>query len=214
MSSSRPGPPDGKRATNRREKTARIARAFLARALEEGVVGVTVDAVCADAGIAKGSFYRYFESKEAVVAHLMRPLEQAFGAAATQVEASLETSDASSAALAYAPLVATLLPLLEEHRDALRLYLQEVRSPAHGARAPIGALGRSIEEGARRLSESARRAGWLRDVDLEVSRLAVLGAVERLLLQALREPPGRAKAGRALSLVDLLLHGMLRGEGG
>src|SRR3954465_13165898 len=71
--SKRPGQPGGVRATNRREKERVLLDAALLLFLARGVEGVSVDDITRAAGVAKGSFYRYFKDQEALVEALVEP---------------------------------------------------------------------------------------------------------------------------------------------
>ena len=64
--SSRPGAPYGSSEGARRSERTRAAIRDAANALflEHGVEATTVDAICAAAGVSKGTFYLYFHRKE------------------------------------------------------------------------------------------------------------------------------------------------------
>lgn len=198
----RPGPPDGKRATNRRRRTNEIATAALPLLLEQGVESVTIDAICGAAGIAKGSFYRYFDDKIALVEHLLQPLSDELHAVIDDTEQALrDARDVERLEQAYQLLAARVSEALLSRTDVVQLYLQESRAPGVGARAPIAELGEAVGAGAIRLTIAARSHGLLRDVDPAVSALAVVGAIERLLAEALA---GRLKAEPLAAARDLL----------
>jgi hypothetical protein len=63
----------------------------------------------------------------------------------------------------------------------VRLYLQECRGPARGARAPIRTLADDIAKSAVDLTHAAQGHGLLRDFSPNVTALGVVGAVETLL---------------------------------
>jgi len=179
-------PPLGRREKNRIEKTRRLVEAGLAVALEHGVEGATIERITREAGIAKGGFYRYFDDQAHLVATILEPLVVPFRAALDRCE--LELNDATTIeaqVVAYQHLALSLAPIFFEHRDVMRLYLQESRGPARGARAPLRDLADEIRERAVKLTEVARAAGRWRDVPGVVSALAVIGAVERLAWDAL-----------------------------
>src|SRR5690349_21242717 len=70
----RPGQPGGRRDTNRKERTKAIGDAALALFLERGIEAVTIEDITTRAGVAKGSFYRYFDDKHALTEALFQPL--------------------------------------------------------------------------------------------------------------------------------------------
>src|SRR5438874_9529022 len=68
--SERPGQKGGARDTNRVKKAEGLVRAATALFLERGLESVSIDEITRSAGVAKGSFYRYFADKTALVEHL------------------------------------------------------------------------------------------------------------------------------------------------
>ncbi|MEZ4469407.1 MAG: TetR/AcrR family transcriptional regulator [bacterium] len=179
--SQRPGPQGGKRDQNRREQVSRICGAAAGLMLAGGIEGVTIDAICREAGIAKGSFYRYFADKAELVAAIIEPLATAARAAIATCEAGIIAAHDFDALLAaYATFVMRLAPVLVAERDAVQLYLQESRAPGVGARAPVRALADEFGATAERLTLPAQAHGLLRDLPAAVTGRAVVGAVERL----------------------------------
>ena len=91
-----------------------------------------------------------------------------------------------------------------EEPDILRLYLQESRAPAAGARAPIRALADRVRQRSIDLTEVAVDHGLLRIPDPRISALAVVGAVETLgwaVLSGHLDAPRHEIAGTLISLV-------------
>src|SRR5437899_988178 len=80
----RPGQSGGPRETNRRERIKALADASLRLFLERGIDAVTIDDITHATGVAKGTFYRYFEDKSALVDALIAPVR-------TDVISGLET---------------------------------------------------------------------------------------------------------------------------
>jgi AcrR family transcriptional regulator len=179
---SRPGQPGGKRDVNRRDKTQALCDAALSLFLELGIEGTRIDDITKAAGVAKGSFYRYFADKTQLTQTLMSPLSDAVIGVLERAERAIDAADAPATLhAAYANLGLELGFLVVEHAPAIRLYLQERRAPDLGARAPVAALAREIEARAERLSARARERGLLRRFPPQITSLAVLGAAEQLL---------------------------------
>lgn len=205
----RPGPTGGKRDRNRQERTRSIAEAALALFLERGIEGVTIDDIVSAAGVAKGSFYRYFAGKEDVVGALLEPVSGALSAAMDRCDAALRrarTQDETTAA--YLELAVTLARQLTEHRDTVRLYLQECRGPGVAARRPVRELADQVAERAIAATVVAHERGLLRDVPPAVSALTVVGAVERLLFEHLSGAPLGEPADVARALIAIVLDGV------
>jgi len=178
----RPGPVGGKRDRNRRRRTQALLDAALELFLARGIQPVSVEAIAASAGLAKGSFYRYFADKRELVAALLAPVSAALAEAFDACQVALtDVDDPLAVFLAYQVLGVTLAEVVTERPDIARLYLQEGRGPASGARAPVVELSRTLVERAVELTREAQARGLLRPVDPRVSTLTVVGAAERLL---------------------------------
>jgi len=179
---SRPGAPGGRRDENRRDKVQRLCDAALRLFLEHGIELTRVEDITAVAGVAKGSFYRYFTDKLQLTEVLMLPLASAAAAALDRCGQAVDAAQGEvPLSAAYAALGIELGQLVITHAPAIRLYLQERRGPATGARAPVVRLAHLIEERAEELSARARARGLLRSFPPRISSLAVVGATEQLL---------------------------------
>lgn len=205
----RPGPPGGKRDVNRKRRVHAIARAALTLFLEKGVEAVTIDDIAREAEIAKGSFYRYFEDKTELVEAIFQPMGSIMKGALQRCEDALEQAeDRDSLVAAYQGLARDLIPVALGHLDEVKLYLQENRAPAQGARAPIRALALEVETRAVRLTEVAVQKGLLRVPDPRISALAVVGAIEQLALGFLGGRLDAPPPTVATTLIDLVLEGL------
>lgn len=170
---------------------------------------MTIDDICRAADVAKGSFYRYFEDKEALVAALVEPVDAAVREAFDVCEARLrEAKDPESLDAAYQTLAIALLPVALGHLDVLRLYLQERAAPAVGARVPLAAFARTVDEGAVRLTRVAVEHGLLRVRDPRISAYAVVGAIERLAQAVLAGELDASPVEILTTLIQLVLDGV------
>jgi AcrR family transcriptional regulator len=205
----RPGPSGGKRDQNRRARSAALLaaaeRLFLARGIED----VSIDDITRDAGVAKGSFYRYFPSKEALVRGLMADARTRVVSAFERAEEQLlRATSPGEMNKAYLRLGRELLVVLLGAPNVTRLYLQESRAPGVHARAAVRELEREVATLSLRVTEAAFAHGLMRETPPQISTLAVIGAAEKLLTAyfegSLRIEPSQAVQG----LVDIVLHGM------
>jgi AcrR family transcriptional regulator len=205
----RPGPAGGKRDRNRRAKVAAISTAALELFLTEGIEVVTIDRIAQAAGVAKGSFYRYFGDKtdlvDALFSVLAPTVREAFERCAAALEAASGPADLAPA---YEALAVSLAEAFLEHPGLVRLYLQESRAPAVGARAPVRALADEIAARAIQLTEAAHAHGLLRPIDPRVTSLTVVGAVERLLFDVLVAQQALDPVTVAEGLITLVLDGI------
>ena len=205
----RPGPAGGKRDQNRRARSAGLLAAAEELFLLRGIEDVSIDDITKAAGVAKGSFYRYFPSKEALVRALLADARERVISAFERAEAQLLKAD-SPADLnrAYLRLGRELLVVLLGAPNVTRLYLQESRAPGVHARALVRELEREVAALSLRVTEAAYSHGLIRHTPPQISTLAVIGAAEKLLTAyfegSLQVEPASAVQG----LVDIVLHGM------
>ena len=204
----RPGPPGGVRDQNRKKKIALLEKVGLALFLERGVGAVTIDQICAAANIAKGTFYRYAESKTALVERILAPLGEGMLSAYARCRAGLEEADRKSLAGVYLRLAADLTVVVRENEDRTRLYLQECRNPG-GEREPITSLASAIRTGAIELTAFAQERGLLQGSPAWLSATVVIGAAEELLLAYLgSDHPAESPEDVQAALVSMVLRGL------
>lgn len=205
----RPGPLGGKRDRNRRARTEGLLEAAERLFLARGIEDISIDDITREAGVAKGSFYRYFPSKEALVRALLQPArERVVNAFMRAVEQLHAAADAAEVGPIYTRLGRELLVALLGTPTITRLYLQESRAPAVHARVPVRELEAEVAGLALQVTEAAFSRGLIRSTPPEVSTLAIIGAAERLLTAyldgALQVEPAVAVQG----LITLVLNGM------
>jgi AcrR family transcriptional regulator len=205
----RPGPDGGARDRNRRRRVAQLCDAALALFLKHGIGEVTIDDIVQRARVAKGSYYRYFRDKEELVETLLQPLAEIFrGAAAVMEQATTGERQHDGFSSAYLQMGGAIAGALLHHPELLRLYLQESRGPAVGARRPVRQLADEIADRAVALGRIARGSGIYRVLDTRVVTLAIIGAAERLLYDHLtREPIGDPLA-VAAALISMINEGL------
>src|SRR5690606_18442667 len=105
----RPGPSGGRRDENRRRRTQDLVDAGLALFLAHGLEAVTIDDITRKAGIAKGSFYRYFEDKTDLVQAIVEPMAGEFRSEIRRCALSLgKAGSADEVTGAYLTLAAEL----------------------------------------------------------------------------------------------------------
>lgn len=211
----RPGQAGGKRDQNRRARTRALVDAAVPLLLERGVEAVRIDDITKAAGVAKGSFYRYFPDKRALVAHILAPGRAEVLMAFERCEERLkDVRNRRGVTVAYTRLGRELATALMTHPQPTRIYLQERGAPTVGARGPIGELEQEIAERALALTDVAFEHGLLRRVHPQVSTLAVFGAAERLLTAYFRGELKVNPTQAIQELVTIVVEGMQGGSGG
>ncbi len=205
----RPGPVGGKRHENRLQRSQTLRAAALRLFLDRGIEGVAIDDIVAEAKVAKGSFYRYFADKLALVETLIAPVRVKIETALKGCENALAVAKNETDLLgAYLQMATELSGVLFEDRDIVMLYVRESRSANVGARRPVCDLAESLAEWAYRLTRAAESHGLLRKVNARVTGVAVLGAIERLLYETLRGAPPAEPLAMAEALIAMVLEGL------
>ena len=92
-------PKEGWRARKRQETRQRIADAGLRLFLEHGFETTTLDAIADAAGIARRTFFHYFDSKEALLYVYEDEVEHSFRAALAAVDSNTPPFEAMALAL-------------------------------------------------------------------------------------------------------------------
>ncbi len=205
----RPGPVGGVRDLNRQKKAQAIRDAALLLFLERGIEAVSVDDIMSAARMAKGSFYRYYVDQTALVDDVLAPTRELLTAALVACCDELETASSRDMMFkAYARIGDVLAVLLMEHPGPVRLYLQESRAPAQGARKPIIDISGTVAHYAIEMTRIAQKHGILKPIPVAVSALTVVGAAERLLLAVLHDEDIGNPLEVPAALTTLILDGL------
>jgi AcrR family transcriptional regulator len=194
----------GKRELAKSERRERLYEAALILFRTQGYETTTVDQICRRAGLAKGTFFNYFPTKDAVLRYMGTREIGRLG------------SVLSAGAQAHSPLgklkrlMGTLAASLENDRDLVCLVFRKGISVADLLAGDAG--GFSVQPMASLLLRQAQRAG---EVNPELDPDMLASALDALYLQQLvrwceSETP-YPLADRLTGIVDLLLLGMTTG---
>ncbi len=205
----RPGKPGGVRAKNREAKSRALGDATLKLFLETGIEAVTIDQIVGQAKMAKGTFYRYFQDKEAIVEYLLKNVSEGVDQALVECRESVDQAQNREALLsAYQNLGQQLAVAIYSGPEISRLYLQESRGPDRGAIRPIVKLSRQILDHSIELTKIAQKHGLQRKLKHEVSARAVVGAVEALILASLDGSLDVSPSETWTTLISLVVDGL------
>jgi AcrR family transcriptional regulator len=158
-------------------RRAQILDAALRCFAEHGYRRTTMDGVVAASGLSKGSLYRFFRSKDEILAALFDAFDQ-------QIGAELERGAASADALAALEGVGTtVLTALVGQRELMQAWMEFFghRDLRHRFRTIYRRTRRRI----RALVQAAIDHRQIGAVDPTAIAAGILGAVEGLLLQAM-----------------------------
>jgi AcrR family transcriptional regulator len=126
----------------------------------------------AEAGVSTTAFYARFESKEAVLAAMLRQLIEELGAAIVE-----ELAKSTSLEDGFERAIAALSKALIEHRVAVRLALTEAPASAVAMPALRDAYAVMSSLVARRLTRLAEK-GTIKVTDPEATAWALVGALD------------------------------------
>jgi AcrR family transcriptional regulator len=185
---------DEARAARREEILAAARTVFAAR----GFSGTTIADIAEEAGIALGTIYNYFASKDAVFSALNQRFNEMIAGALSSV------SDVRSVESAVRRRVDNVFSVCAENRDLVRLVVlnadpeSAVTKRARQAdEARTGPFAAALTEG--------MRAGWLRKGDPEIMARLIFGTVSMAVYQAFVLADGKDAAGFRDACADMVL---------
>ncbi len=171
----------GKREDNKARKRTDLEQAALELFLRQGYVATSIEQIVAEASVARGTFYLYFDDKESLfrslVGAVLDPVVDALVDTRMTLDAAASSAETQAA---YAFLAAALATAVTEHPEATLLFYREQRSPGtigDWLRSRQGQLDQFVVELVRSLTER----GLIRALAPEVAALAIVGAIDRLV---------------------------------
>ena len=171
----------GKREEQREARRTAILEAGRAMVLQEGYERTSVERITARVGIARGTFYLYFEDKEALFSALAEQLYSPLVQVLEQTAVALQGAPTLGAQqLVYLQMSAKLARLVETNQEGVTLHFRERRSAGPAGTIVAGWMAR-IEQLACAMLRDARERGLIGGVDPYIVALSIVGAVERLL---------------------------------
>ena len=173
----------GRREANKAKKRADLLSAGLELFQTQGFDRASIEQIAAEAGVARGTFYLYFEDKtalfEAVVDQFFEPLMQVFDSV-REALAAAETPEACMAA--YQVMAAQLAMVGLTHRDEVLLVFREMR----GQSLPgLRRRERDLIDRITDLTQFAMDRKLLKQGDARLASLVILGGIERLYFEVL-----------------------------
>lgn len=169
----------------REERRAMILTAARKVFSEKGYHAAGVADIIDAAGVARGTFYLYFESKRAIFDELLGMLFHEIEGQIRRVEPEAGAEGSAEQMLAN---VGRVFDTLLRNRDLTRILLREAVGLDSG-------FDRKLDEFYTRLSGLIERSlrtgqemGIVRDIDLRVAPLMILGALKQVLDHSLADP--------------------------
>jgi len=190
---------------HRRSEILEAARRVFAR---KGFTKAGIGEIAREAGIAKGTVYLYFRSKDAVYwAALGAGMRELHGKAMDQVAAASGTEGKIRA------FAETKLQYFDLHRDFLRVYQAELGNALTRPSAANQGFTRIYLEQVDLLASilrGAMRRREIRRVNAEKVAAAIFEITRGLIVQRLLTKPSGSPEAEAAFVVDLVLKGLRR----
>jgi len=193
---------------NRRQQILKAARRVFA---EKGYHGAHVSDVIKAAGIARGTFYLYFESKSAIFLELVDGLLEELRASITGVDTD---DDAPPVEQQLVGTIRKLLHLVVENRMLTTIVIREAVGVDAEVDERLKAFYAELLDYIRTALDNGKKMGFVRELDTEVAALCVLGTIKQLLEQLVMSDDERFAADVdrvAFQVLDFNLRGLLAG---
>ena len=201
----------GRREEKKAAKRAAIAAAGWRHFILSGYDRCSVEAIIAEAGIARGTFYLYFPDKNALFEELLRQLYlPVIGILQSSLEdMRAEGPSASAQHIRYIRTAIELAAYVEANREQLKLHFREAWS-AGPAGAAIRVWRDRIEGLAAGMIRESAELELLRAVHPRLAALSIVGAIERLVWAWSQEEIELTRREIAQQMADLFWRGIAR----
>ncbi len=160
-------------------RRAQILTAALGCFAQSGYERATIDQVARDAGLSKGSVYRFFDSKDALLFALFDEFERL-------VLVELDGDDGDEILPKLERTGAMVADLLGGQRDLMQTWIEFFGH--RGSRERMSGLYTRMRQRIARMVRAGVRSGELARVTPADAAATVVGAFEGLLLQAMVDP--------------------------
>ena len=200
-----------KREQNKLQKRHALLDSSLNLFLEFGVETVTIDDIVKSAGVAKGSFYNYFNSKANLIEQLFKPFFAEISEVIENCDKELaDVNNKEELFPVFETLGFALAILLFKNAGLTLLFLQECRGPEAPTRKVMRQAHDFIINKCYELTDRAHEFKLFKvPIDPQVSTLTVLGSVELLLLRFFQGKLQNIDPKTAVSnLIKLILGGL------
>jgi len=192
-------------AKRKEAKRERILDAAVLEIARHGYYSTTVSTIARRAGVADGTIYLYFNSKEELLVSVFERAMQRFNQEARQIAAD----DAAGAEDKLRRLVALHLSLLGEDRDLAVVFQVEFRHTIHVLELLSRSRIREYLALVARVVEQGKQEGIFKhDVDPLFAAKVVFGILDEMATDWVLSKKNTRLASRADPVCDLLLGGL------
>jgi len=173
----------------------------------KGLANATVQEIANEAGVAKGTVYLYFRSREDIIE---RTTQTAVDELLKQILEAIGAGGAFRAVLER--VLTTQIGYFDEHQDFFRLYFATVDGSERSRRQRLENRRRHVAQLATML-EAASRRGEIRAADPERVAIALAGAVREVIFRRVDGRSAHALADEVGFLTDLFCEGICAPRG-
>jgi AcrR family transcriptional regulator len=201
-------PRSEKASEQRNKRRAEILRAARGVFADKGYHEAGVSDIIDAAGVARGTFYLYFDSKYAIFEELLDQVARAIRQGIRPVDLSPGAASPESQLLANATW---LLSLLRSEPEMLRILLWEASGLDRELDRRLAAFYADLFTLTRRSLDKGVATGLLRTCDTEIGARCLIGAVKELMLSLLirKDLEDEEPAVLARKFLDFTLGGLL-----
>lgn len=204
-------PEDGRstRAAAMRDRRRRaVLHASVRVFSEKGYHATRISDLIEAAGIARGTFYLYFESKNAIFHELLDELLARIDASVDGVEIGPGSPSLREQLLA---IVRRVLATFDENPELVRLVLRSAPGLDAEIDAKLAAFYAQLHAWLAQSLRNAQALGLVRPLDASEVAWSIVGAVKQHLERSLEERPTPDELDRrTIALLDFALSGVLR----
>jgi AcrR family transcriptional regulator len=196
-------------ATMREHRRRAVLDASLRIFGEKGYHATRISDLIEAAGIARGTFYLYFESKNAIFHELLDELLERIRAAVIGVDTSPDAPPIRDQLL---EIVGRVLATFQAHPQLTRLVLRSAPGLDEEVDRKLAAFYGRLHTWLADSLKEAQGLGFVRtdQLDVDVVAWCVLGAVKQLVERAVEEPLSPPALDRiAATVLDIFLSGLL-----
>ncbi len=145
---------------------------------EKGYHGTRISDIIHAAGIARGTFYLYFESKSAIFLELIEAITRELRMTVVGVDT---TEGAPPIQDQLVETVSRIVRAVSEHKALTRILLREAVGLDAGVDAKLREFYQNLHTFVQASLENGQRLGLVRDVDTDVVASCILGSIKYLL---------------------------------
>ena len=172
----------GKREEKKQRTRKHIRQTAKILFIKQGFQSTTIDDIVQSVGIARGTFYLYYEDKISLFTELLQEMYQPIVDILQRTLSDLESTNATSIShqIRYLQTAIELAQFIEVNKSTLPLHFQEIWSAGEHGLA-MRQWRSDIEHLAQGLIDSSIQQEIIRPVPSKMTAMAIVAAAERVI---------------------------------